>query len=174
MANTPPGLNDMTGVPWLGHGRGQQPQAQAVGHSRGLPLSTDGPGIGRARGFPTPGDTLQGRGATIPTAQPMSGRGRGLLAQAEDGGVGRARGLLLPAAEPKVVVPRGAVLASLEAQHGQTPPCESVTQHLTETTTAKEVWITIVSKHTYSISITAIKNKSKSFCLLTGWRACPR
>lgn len=146
--NTPPGLSGMTGVPWLGRGRALQPQEPAVGRSRGLPFATEGPGIGRARGFPTPGDTLQGRGVTLPAAQPAFGQARGLLVQPEDGGVGRARGLLLPAAEPKEGVARGAILTSLEAQRGQTPPCESTTQHLTvETTTTKGVWIRNMSKH---------------------------
>lgn len=145
--NTPPDLS----IPWLGRGRALQPQEPAVGRSRLLPLSTEGQGIGRARGFPTPGETPLGRGLTPPIVQPVFGRARGLLVQPDDGGVGQARGLL-PAAEPKVGLARGAILTSLEAQHGQTPPCETTTQQLTEeTTTTKEVWIRNVSKYTHTV-----------------------
>ncbi|XP_054466269.1 piwi-like protein 2 [Anoplopoma fimbria] len=98
----------MPGVPWLGR-------------SRGLLLSAEGPGVGRARGFPTSGDTPQGRGVTLPITDLM---------------VGRARGLLFQSAEPKVGVARGAILHNLEPQHGQTPPVETTTRDLTEGTSA--------------------------------------
>uniref|UniRef100_A0A4W6EVN2 Piwi-like protein 2 n=1 Tax=Lates calcarifer TaxID=8187 RepID=A0A4W6EVN2_LATCA len=118
----PTDLSGMTGVPWLGRGRGLQPEELDVGRSRGLLLSTEGPGVGRARGFPTP--------------EPALGRARGLLLQSGDGGVGQARGLLFPTAEPKIGVARGAILPSLEPQHGQTPPFETTTRDLTEETAA--------------------------------------
>lgn len=144
--NTPPDLRSMTGVPWLGRGRGAQPEEPAVGRSRGLPLYTEGPGLGRARGFPPPGDTPQGRGVTLPITGPVVGRARGLLVQFDDGGIGRARGLLVPTAEPEVGVARGAILPSLEPQHRPTPPVETTTRHLTEGTSAtKEVGTRIVS-----------------------------
>lgn len=129
--NTPPDLSGMTGVPWMGRGRALQPQEPAVGRSRGLPLSTEWPGVGRARSFLTPGDTLQECGVTPPITQQVVGRGRGVLLQPDDGGVGQARGLLFAAAEQKVGVARGTILPSLELQHGQTPPCETMTQDLT-------------------------------------------
>ncbi|XP_070689873.1 piwi-like protein 2 [Pempheris klunzingeri] len=138
--NRPPGLSSVTGVPWLGRGRGLQPEELAVGRSRGLPLSTEGPGVGRARGFPTLGDTPQGRGVTPAITGPAVGRARGLLVQPDDGAFGRARGLLFPVAEPKAGAARGAILPSLEPQQGQTPPCETTTRDLTEDTSAtKEV-----------------------------------
>ncbi|XP_044052946.1 piwi-like protein 2 [Siniperca chuatsi] len=138
--NKPPDLSSMTSVPWLGRRRGPQPEEPAVGRSRGLPLSTEGSGIGRARGFTTPGNTPQGRGVTLPFTEPVFGRARGLLVQPDDGGVGQARGLLLRAAEPKVGVAKGAILPSLEPQHGQTPPCDTTTRDLTEETSAtKEI-----------------------------------
>ncbi|XP_068559469.1 piwi-like protein 2 [Cebidichthys violaceus] len=118
----PPKLG-MTGVPRLGRGGGLQPQEPAVGRSRGLLLPADWPGVGRARGFPTSGDTPQGRGVILPIADPV---------------VGRARGLLFQAAVPKVGVSRGTILPSLEPQHGQTPPRETMTRDLTEET-RKEV-----------------------------------
>ncbi|XP_068460934.1 piwi-like protein 2 [Clinocottus analis] len=79
--NKPPSL---TGVPSLGRGVGLQPQELAVGRSRGLLLSAEGPGLGRARGFPTFGDAPQGRGVTLPITDPVVGRARGLLLQAGD------------------------------------------------------------------------------------------
>ncbi|XP_008291620.1 piwi-like protein 2 [Stegastes partitus] len=112
--NKPPGLGDMTGVHWLGRGRGLQPEEVAVGRSRGLLLSTEGPNVGRARGFPTPGDNPQGQGALQPIAEPVIGRARGLLAQPDDLGVGRARGLLFSVAEPKVGVAKGQIMPGLE------------------------------------------------------------
>uniref|UniRef100_A0A8C4HH20 Piwi-like protein 2 n=1 Tax=Dicentrarchus labrax TaxID=13489 RepID=A0A8C4HH20_DICLA len=137
---TPPDLSGMTGVPWLGRGRVLQPQELAVGRSRGLLLSTEGPGVGRARGFPTPGDTPQGRGVSLPITEPVLGRARGLLLQPDDGGVGRARALLFPEPEPKVGVARGAILPSLEPQRRHKPPCETMTRDLPEETSAtKEV-----------------------------------
>uniref|UniRef100_A0A4W6EXD8 Piwi-like protein 2 n=1 Tax=Lates calcarifer TaxID=8187 RepID=A0A4W6EXD8_LATCA len=132
----PTDLSGMTGVPWLGRGRGLQPEELDVGRSRGLLLSTEGPGVGRARGFPTPGDTPQGQGVTVSITEPALGRARGLLLQSGDGGVGQARGLLFPTAEPKIGVARGAILPSLEPQHGQTPPFETTTRDLTEETAA--------------------------------------
>ena len=148
MDPTEPDHRGMTGIPWLGRGRGLQPEELAVGHSRGLLLSTEVPGEGRARGFPTLGDTRQGRGVTVPITEPALGRARGLLVQSDDGGVGRARGLLLPAANPKVGVARGANLPSLEPQHRLTPPCEAITQDITDETptmTPKEVGTTNAS-----------------------------
>uniref|UniRef100_A0A3B4Y785 Piwi-like protein 2 n=1 Tax=Seriola lalandi dorsalis TaxID=1841481 RepID=A0A3B4Y785_SERLL len=136
--NKLPDLSGMTGVPWLGRGRGLQPEELAVGRSRGLLLSIEGSAVGRARGFPTPGDTPQGRGVTVPITEPVLGRARGLLVQSDIGG---ARGLHFPAGEPKVGVARG-ILPSLEPQHRQTPPCEDTTQDPTEETlalTTKEV-----------------------------------
>ncbi|XP_041792594.1 piwi-like protein 2 [Chelmon rostratus] len=137
--NAPPDLSSMTGVPWLGRGRALQPQEPAVGRSRGLLLSTEGRSVGRARGFPTPGDTPQGRGAALPIAEPVVGWARGLLVQPGDG-VGRARGLFFPAAEPKVGVARGALPHGLEPQHRRTPPCETTMKPRTgETSAPKEV-----------------------------------
>lgn len=141
--NVPPDLSGMTSVPWLGRGRALQPQEPAVGRSSLLP-PTEGPSIGRARGFVPLGDIPQGRGATLPEAQPSFGRGRGLLVQPDDGEVvGRARGLLPPAPEPKVGVARGAILTSLEAPHGQAPADEATGQHLTETPATKQVCFVI-------------------------------
>lgn len=128
--NKLPDHSGMTGVPWLGRGRGLQPGELAVGRSRGLLLSTEGPAVGRARGLPTTGDIPQGRGVTLPSAEPVLGRARGLLVQSEDGGVGRARGLLFSAAEPKVGIARGAILHGLEPQEKQIPPCETTAQGL--------------------------------------------
>ncbi|XP_038559876.1 piwi-like protein 2 [Micropterus salmoides] len=127
--NKPPDHSSMTGVSWLGRGRGLQPEAPSAGRSRGLPLSTEESGRRRARDFPTPGDTPQGRGVTLPGTEPVFGRARWLLVQ-PDGGVGRARGLVFPAAEPKVEAARGAVLPSLEPQNRQTPLCETTPRDL--------------------------------------------
>lgn len=141
--NVPPDLSGMTGVPWLGRGRALQSQEPAVGPSSLLPPS-EGPSIGRARGFPPLGDTPQGRGATLPEAQSAFGRARGLLVQPGDGEVvGRARGLLPPAPEPKVGVARGAILTSLEAPHGQAPAGEATGQRLTETPATNQVCFVI-------------------------------
>uniref|UniRef100_A0A8D3C5Y8 Piwi-like protein 2 n=1 Tax=Scophthalmus maximus TaxID=52904 RepID=A0A8D3C5Y8_SCOMX len=139
-----PDLSGMAGVPLLGRGRGLQPEEPAVGRSRGLLLSTEGPGAARARVFPVPGSTStqQGRGVALPISEPVFGRARGLLWQCDDGVVARGRGLLFPAAEPKLGVARGAVMPSLQPQHGQKPPGETIKQCLTEETkalTTKEV-----------------------------------
>ncbi|KAG7489427.1 piwi 2 [Solea senegalensis] len=118
-----PDLGDGTSVPWLGRGRGIQPEELASGLSRGLLLSTEGRGLGRARVFPT----LAGGGLTAPISEPV---------------LGRARGLLFPAAEPIVGVARGTLFPSLEPQPGQKPPCETTTQGLKEETptlTTKQV-----------------------------------
>ena len=117
-----PDFQGMTGVPWLGRGRGLQPGELLLGRSRGLLLPTEGPGAGRARGFPILSDAPQGRDVNVPITEPVLGRARGLLVQSDDGGFGRARGLLLPTAEPKVGLARGAILPSLQSQHGPTPP----------------------------------------------------
>eukprot|EP00064_Thunnus_orientalis_P003716 superscaffoldBa00000315_g3727 len=138
----PPDHSGMTGVPWLGRGRGLQSEGLAVGRSRGLPLSTEGPSVGRARGFLTHGDTPQGPGVTLPITEPVVGWARGLLMQPDDGQLGRARGMFFPAAEPKVGVARGTILPSLEPPCGPTPPCETMTRDPTEETptlTTKEV-----------------------------------
>uniref|UniRef100_A0A087Y2F3 Piwi-like protein 2 n=1 Tax=Poecilia formosa TaxID=48698 RepID=A0A087Y2F3_POEFO len=111
----PPDLSDNAGFQMLGRGRGLQPVEMAVGRSRGLLLSAEGLGLGRARGFLPPGDIPAGRGVLPPSTAP----GRGLLVQPDEVGVGRARGLLLPSAEPGVGVSRGAVLPRLEQQHEQ-------------------------------------------------------
>lgn len=134
----PPDRGDMTGVPWLGRGRGLQPEEPAVGRSRGLLLSTEGPSVGRARGFFTLGDTPQGPGVTLPITEPVVGRARGVLVQPDDGRLGRARGLFL-AAEPKVGVARGTILRSLESPYEQTPPCETMTREEKPTLPTKEV-----------------------------------
>uniref|UniRef100_A0A8D3CR19 Piwi-like protein 2 n=1 Tax=Scophthalmus maximus TaxID=52904 RepID=A0A8D3CR19_SCOMX len=149
-----PDLSGMAGVPLLGRGRGLQPEEPAVGRSRGLLLSTEGPGAARARVFPVPGSTStqQGRGVALPISEPVFGRARGLLWQCDDGVVARGRGLLFPAAEPKLGVARGAVMPSLQPQHGQKPPGETIKQCLTEETkalTTKEVgtWNVDMSTH---------------------------
>lgn len=117
---TPHEPSGMARISWLGRGRALQPPDAVVGRSRLLSLSTEGPGIGRARGFITPGDASQGKqGPTLPITQSVFGRARGLLVQPDDEPVGRARGLLLPAAEPMVGVARDAVLTSVEAQTPQ-------------------------------------------------------
>ncbi|XP_072243171.1 piwi-like protein 2 [Leuresthes tenuis] len=123
--NKPTDLTDMTGVHWLGRGRGNQPKELPVGRSRGLLLATEG--SGRARGFLTPGNNSQGQPVFLPSPEPVFARGRGLLLQPDNSAVGRARGLLHPAAEPNVGVARGAVLPTLESKHGQSPPLETMT-----------------------------------------------
>lgn len=141
--NVPPDLSGMTSVPWLGRGRALHPQELAGGHSSLLP-PTEGPSIGRARGFPPRGDTPQGRGATLPEAQSSFGQARGLLVQPDVGEVvSRARGLLPPAPKPTVGVARGAILTSLEVPHGQAPAHEATGQHLTETPATKQVYFVI-------------------------------
>ncbi|KAM4577682.1 piwi-like protein 2 [Odontesthes bonariensis] len=123
----PTDLTNMTGVHWLGRGRGNQPEELAVGRSRGLLLATEVSGVGRARGFLTPGDNPQGQQVFMPSPEPVFARGRGLLLQPDDSAVGRARGLLRQAAESNVGVARGAVLSTLESKHGQSPPLETMT-----------------------------------------------
>ncbi|XP_034547334.1 piwi-like protein 2 [Notolabrus celidotus] len=127
--NVPPDLSSMTGVPFLGRGRGQQPEEPAVGRSRGMLLFAEGPGFGRARGFLSPGVTPQGRGVTLPVTGPVVGRARGMLLQPDDGGHGRGRGLLFSADEPKA---GGAILP----QNPQPPPCETKTRGQSEETPA--------------------------------------
>uniref|UniRef100_A0AAQ5YKS6 Piwi-like protein 2 n=1 Tax=Amphiprion ocellaris TaxID=80972 RepID=A0AAQ5YKS6_AMPOC len=128
----PPDLGDMTDVHYLGRGRGLQPEDMAVGHSRGLLLSTEGPGVGRARFFPTPGDNPQGQGVPRSIGEPAIGRARGLLVQPDDLVVGRARGLLFSAAERRVGVARGAVMPRLDPQQGGASPCQLaiITKHI--------------------------------------------
>ncbi|XP_074527387.1 piwi-like protein 2 isoform X2 [Halichoeres trimaculatus] len=126
--NLPPDLSSLTGVPFLGRGRGHQLEESAVGRGRGMLLSSV-PSIGRARGFLSPGNTPQGRGVTMPATGPVVGRAREMLLQPDNGGFGRARGLLLPAAEPKV---GGLVLPPVEPQYPQPPPCESKMKEETE------------------------------------------
>uniref|UniRef100_A0A667ZC07 Piwi-like protein 2 n=1 Tax=Myripristis murdjan TaxID=586833 RepID=A0A667ZC07_9TELE len=122
--NKPSGLSGPTGMAWLqqlGRGRGLQAPELARGRSRGLQLPTEGPGVGRARGFTVPGDTAVaqiGRGTALPTSGPTTGFARGLPLPLDDGGLGRARG----------------VLPRLELQHGRAQPCETVTQVPTEET----------------------------------------
>uniref|UniRef100_A0A667ZTN0 Piwi-like protein 2 n=1 Tax=Myripristis murdjan TaxID=586833 RepID=A0A667ZTN0_9TELE len=114
--NKPSGLSGPTGMAWLqqlGRGRGLQAPELARGRSRGLQLPTEGPGVGRARGFTVPGDTAVaqiGRGTALPTSGPTTGFARGLPLPLDDGGLGRARG----------------VLPRLELQHGRAQPCETV------------------------------------------------
>ncbi|CAK6950431.1 piwi-like protein 2 [Scomber scombrus] len=148
----PPDRGDMTGVPWLARGRGLQPEEAAVRRSRGLLLSTEGPSVGRARGFFTHGDTPQGPGVTLPITEPVVGRARGVLVQPDDGRLGRARGLF-PAAEPKVGVARGTILRSLESPYEQTPPCETMTREETPTLTTKEVEMPTIGQGTALISM---------------------
>ncbi|XP_062240466.1 piwi-like protein 2 [Platichthys flesus] len=134
-----PDFHGMTGVPWLGRGRGLQPEELLLGRSRGLLLPTEGPGAGRARGFPIPSNAPQGRGVNVLITEPGLGRARGLLGQSDDGGFGRARGLLLPTAEHKVGLARGSILPSLQPQHGPTPPPSPRLIEETLTLRAKEV-----------------------------------
>lgn len=130
----------MTGVPFLGRGRAQQPQELALGRSRVLPAPTEEPRVGVARGFLPSDNTLPGRGVTLPVSQTMFGRGRGLVSQPDVGVIaGRARGLLLPAPEPKVHLARGAILSSLGTARGS----EATAQDPTKTLSTKEVWIVI-------------------------------
>ncbi|XP_029295481.1 piwi-like protein 2 [Cottoperca gobio] len=133
----PPGLSRMAGIPWLGRRGGLQAQEPAVGRSRGLLLSTEGLGVlGRARGFPTYGNTQQGQGVSLPITEPV---------------IGRARGLLYPAAESKVGVARGAILRTLESQHGQTPPREATTRDPTLKT--KEVGVPTLGQRSTLVSM---------------------
>ena len=121
-------IGSMAGFPWLGRGRGLQPQEPMVGRSRGLLLATEWP-AGRARGFPRPDDTPQAQGVT--SDQPV---------------FGLARGLFLRATQPKLSVGRGSVIAIPEAEPIATPPCESMMLPLTEEIPAtKEVCIRAIS-----------------------------
>lgn len=168
--NVPPDLSAMTGVPWLGRGRALHPQELAVGRSS-LLSPAEGPSIGRARGFPPLGDTPQGRGATLPEAQPSFGKAGGLLVQPDDGErVGRARGLLPPAPEPKVGVARGAILTSLEVPHGQAPAGEATGQRLTETPATKQVcFVFFLFIYFFNIQIYLPYSEScSSSCVFTG------
>ncbi|XP_021166031.2 piwi-like protein 2 [Fundulus heteroclitus] len=122
----PSGLSDKTGFQMLGRGRGLLPEG--AGRSRGLLMATEGPGLGRARGFLPPDDFPPGRAVLPLPVEPKVAPGRGLLAQPD--GVGRGRGLLPPAAEPKVGVSRGAVLP------GQKHPIETRQPSSTEDTSA--------------------------------------
>ncbi|KAM9858163.1 piwi-like protein 2 [Aulostomus maculatus] len=126
-ANKPPDHSGVPGVPWLGR-------------SRGLPLSTEGSGVGRARGFLKPGDTPQGRGVTLPLTEHVVGRARRMWMQPMDEGLGHAQGLLFPAAEPKVGLSRGTILPRPESQYTHTPPCEATMRDPSEDIqTTKEV-----------------------------------
>lgn len=117
----PPDLGDVTGVHWLGRGRGLQPEELTIGRSRGLLLTTEGSGIGRARGFPIPGDHFQRQVVSLPPAESVVPQCRGLLVQPGDVGVSRASRLLFPATEPKLGVSRGAVLPEMIEQHERKP-----------------------------------------------------
>ncbi|CAG5920323.1 unnamed protein product [Menidia menidia] len=99
----PPDHSAMTGVLWLGRGRGKPTEEFSLGRSRGLLLAAEAPGVGRTRSLLTPGDNSQGQ-VLSPFVEPVVARGRGLLLQPDDSGVGRARGLL-PLAESKVSKP---------------------------------------------------------------------
>lgn len=125
-SNTPPDLGRMTGLPPLGRGRAMQPLQVFAGHGRGLTLSTGALGIGQARSFPSSHDTSQGRGETLPLAQPVYGRAQGLVAQSV-----QARGLLLSTGEAKVGVARGA-FQSLEPQQQPGTLSDPITQHVTQ------------------------------------------
>uniref|UniRef100_A0A8C5EP95 Piwi-like protein 2 n=1 Tax=Gouania willdenowi TaxID=441366 RepID=A0A8C5EP95_GOUWI len=114
----PPDLSEMGAVPWLGRGRGLQPQELPFGRSRSLTPSTGAPIFGRGRGF-----------------SPVIGRARGLLASLDHFGVGRARGSLYSAQEPKVGVARGALLPLQRPG----PPCETVTPPMAGVKQTEEV-----------------------------------
>ncbi|XP_037536653.1 piwi-like protein 2 [Nematolebias whitei] len=119
----PTDLGDMTGVHWLGRGRGLQPGEMAIGRSRGWLLTAEGPGIGRARGVLSPGDNFPRETVPLAPTESVVARGRGLLMQPDDQGVGRTSGLL-PVSGPKLGVSRGAVLSEMEAQHKRKPSFE--------------------------------------------------
>ncbi|KAK2837637.1 hypothetical protein Q5P01_014849 [Channa striata] len=136
-----PDRSGVTDFPWVGRGQ-QQSEKLAVGRSRGLPLYTEGPGVGRARGFLSAGDFPQGRGANLPITECLVGRGRGLLVHPDVEGVGRGRGLLFLAPEQKVGVARGAVLPTPELKAEKTRPCKTVMRDLSQemlTLATKEV-----------------------------------
>lgn len=129
----------MTGVPFVGRGRAQQPQEPALGHQRVLP-ATEEPRVGVARGFLPTDITSPGRGVALPVSQTMFGRGRGLVSQPDVGVMaGRARGLLSPAPEPTVGLARGAILSSMEPPLGHTPGSEATAQEPTKSPSRKEV-----------------------------------
>ncbi|KAK6313318.1 hypothetical protein J4Q44_G00166650 [Coregonus suidteri] len=125
-----PGLPGATRLPWLQQqawGRGLRSDEPAIGRARGLLFAADGSaGLGRARGFTTPGDTplmQYGRGVPFPVSEPSIGFARGIpMPTSEDGGLSRARGRLLSTAEPTVGVARGAPLLALGPHPGQAPP----------------------------------------------------
>ncbi|KAM3610700.1 uncharacterized protein V6R79_007566 [Siganus canaliculatus] len=124
---------DLSGMPWLGRGRAFQPQQPTAGRSRELPLFTEGPGLGRARGFPRPGDTMLRQ-------EPVVGRGRGLLVQPDDGAARQAEEAVFPASELKVGLGRGAILPILESAQEQEPPCKTAPpQQLAEETSPTKV-----------------------------------
>ncbi|KAM8887213.1 piwi-like protein 2 isoform 2-T2 [Spinachia spinachia] len=116
----PPNLS-MMGLSGLGRGGRLRSQEPAVERSRGLLLPTHDCGVGRARGFPSCGDTARGRGVALPVTDIVFARGRGLLFQS---------------AEPKVGLARGSILPNLELLHGRTPPRATMTPHLAEATSA--------------------------------------
>lgn len=139
----PTDLGDKTGVHWLGRGRRLQPEELAIGRSRGLLLTTEGPGTGRARSFLTPDDNFQRETVPLAPTESVLARGRGLLMQPDDQGVGRTSGLL-PVTGPKLGVSRGAVLSKMEVQHKRKPSFEMtppVSAGNTSTFPEKEVGI---------------------------------
>lgn len=124
----------LTGVPFLGRGRAQQPQEPALGRGRVLP-ATEEPG-GPA--------TLPGRGLALPVSQTMFGRGRGLVSQPDVGVMaGFARGFLLPTPEPKVGLARGVILGSLEPPCEQTLGSKATAQEPSKNLSTKEVFLEI-------------------------------
>uniref|UniRef100_A0A8C5ENS3 Piwi-like protein 2 n=1 Tax=Gouania willdenowi TaxID=441366 RepID=A0A8C5ENS3_GOUWI len=131
----PPDLSEMGAVPWLGRGRGLQPQELPFGRSRSLTPSTGAPIFGRGRGFSAPSDYLKEQVIPTPLPEPVIGRARGLLASLDHFGVGRARGSLYSAQEPKVGVARGALLPLQRPG----PPCETVTPPMAGVKQTEEV-----------------------------------
>ncbi|KAK5871677.1 hypothetical protein PBY51_004542 [Eleginops maclovinus] len=113
----PPDVSSSASVPGMGRRGGLQPQEQAIGGSRGLLLSSEGFGIGRARGFPTLGDHHRQR-ITPPAVNPAFGRC-----------------LPFPAAEPKVGFARGDIRPPLEHK----PPGGPKMQDLALTTKEDDV-----------------------------------
>ncbi|XP_061527024.1 piwi-like protein 2 [Phycodurus eques] len=104
--NRPLDFSNMAGIPWRGRSRGRD--------------------IGRARGFFTPDNILQGQAPGVPTCEPLARQGRGL--HSDDGGLGRARVGLFSATGSKMGMSRGTILASTE-----------IRKDLTEVLTTKEV-----------------------------------
>ncbi|CAB1319925.1 unnamed protein product [Coregonus sp. 'balchen'] len=146
-----PGLPGATRLPWLQQqawGRGLRSDEPAIGRARGLLFAADGSaGLGRARGFTTPGDTplmQYGRGVPFPVSEPSIGFARGIpMPTSEDGGLSRARGRLLSTAEPTVGVARGAPLLALGPHPGQAPPGqpeEMPSLQAEEEVVTKQVW----------------------------------